>query len=218
MLAAMKKVTLGYLMVLAGSCVAAGCGEKSSDAGANADPGAASRPATSAVAAAASATAAAPSPTASAIAAPGSSPAPSGDAFDAFKDLDMSTYHKLWKGYSIKAPEGATIKKGPSGPRITKDEDFGIEFSFTDTSLDNTAALTKECVNYDQRCAVVERSKDLVVTSTSYESSGQTKTTFAFHMLVRPGGTFMACKSVASVEDRSKLDILKKACSSITKS
>jgi hypothetical protein len=219
MLAAMKEISFGCLLVMASVCVAAGCSEKGGDAGASsASPEATSRPATSATAAA---TSAAASATASAIAAPGPSAAPSAapsdDPFAAFKDLDMSSFHKLWKGYSVKAPEGATIKQGASGPRITKDKDFGIELSFTDTSLNNTIEATKECVNYDQKCAVLERTKDLVVTSASYQTSGATKTTYAFHMLVRPGGTFMACKSAAEVDDRSKLDILKKACSSITK-
>src|SRR4051812_27634396 len=112
----MKKFTLGCLMVVAGSCVAAGCAEKGGEAGAtSASAGASAKPATSAMAAAASATAAAAPATAAAVA----TAAATDDGFAAFKDLDLSSFHKLWKGFTIKAPEGATVKQGSTGPTIT---------------------------------------------------------------------------------------------------
>lgn len=217
----MKNSIYASLTVITLSFLAA-CAEKGSDAGAtgaalSASPKSSGSAAPATVAASASA---ASSAAAAVSAAPtaAASAAPADDAFATFKDLDLSSFHKLWKGFSVKAPEGATVKQGSGGPVISKGKEFGIQFSFTDTSLDNTVANTKECVNYDMKCAVVERTKDLVITSSTYKSSGKDVTTYAFHMLVRPGGTFMACKSDSSVEERAKLDILMKACSSITKS
>jgi hypothetical protein len=158
-----------------------------------------------------------------ASATPAASAAPSGSAtaaaaaggLDGFKDFDISSYGKVWQGYSIKAPDGAVMKKSFGGPEIKKEPDFRLELSFADTRLQNTADATKECVNYDQKCAVLEQTKDLVITSASYKTSGGDKTSFGFHMLVRPGGTTISCKG--SADDRKKLDTLMAACNTLGK-
>lgn len=213
---AMNATARSSMLCLVSLVAIAACGEKAADPEASAAAsGSSSKPKGSASAAAASGGASATAGGAASAAASADAPA-SDDPLATFKDLDLSGFHKIWKGYSVKAPEGATITQGSGGPKISKDKEFGIEFSFADTTLANTADATKECVNYDQRCAVLERTNDLVETSAVYTNPGA-KTTYAFHMLVRPGGSLMACKSTITVEDRAKLDVLKKACSSIAK-
>ncbi len=209
-LGAMKNLTVGLFLV--GVAVsAAGCGDQAADGVASGTAAASGKPAKSAAAATSGTAAASASaaPTASAAA----SAAAGGDDFASFKDTDLSAFHKLWKGFSIKAPEGATISQGYGGPKIEKGKEFSIQLSYSDTSLDNTADSTKECVNYDQKCAVVERTKDLVVTSAS-DKDGK-NTSYGFHMLIRPGGSLMGCKGGGP--DLAKVEVLKKVCQSVEK-
>lgn len=182
--------------------------------------GSASAEASTASSAAAKTSAPAPaSATAAASGAPAASAsaaaAPAAGGLDGFQDFDISSYGKVWQGYSIKAPDGAVMKKSFGGPEIKKEPDFRLELSFADTRLQNTADATKECVNYDQKCAVVEQTKDLVITSATYKSSKGEVTSFGFHMLVRPGGTTISCKGGA--DDRKKLDTLMAACNTLGK-
>ncbi|NUO50220.1 MAG: hypothetical protein HOV80_15305 [Polyangiaceae bacterium] len=188
-----------------------GCDKLSGGGSASAEASSASSAAKTSAPAPASATAAAsgaPAASASAAAAPAG-------GLDGFKDFDISSYGKVWQGYSIKAPDGAVMKKSFGGPEIKKEPDFRLELSFADTRLQNTADATKECVNYDQKCAVLEQTKDLVITSASYKSSKGDVTSYGFHMLVRPGGTTISCKGGA--DDRKKLDTLMAACNTLGK-
>lgn len=208
----MKKVSLLSIAICA---LGLGCGDKggaASSASASAD--AKAKPSGSTAATSTAATTASAAPAGSASTASSVTPAAGGD-FASFKDLDLSGFHKIWKGYSVKAPEGAVIKKGYGGPRIEKDKEFAIELSFSDTRLENTAESTKECVNYDQFCMVVDRGKDFVITSARGKTEPNEKATYAFHMLIHPGGNLMACKGGA--DKREKLAILQKACESVTK-
>lgn len=206
----MKTVSLIGISICA---LGIACGDKGGEASSATASAEAKSKSSSSTAASSAATSAAPAAS-SAAAATSAAPAAGGD-FASFKDLDLSGFHKIWKGYSVKAPEGAVIKKGYGGPRIEKDKDFAIELSFADTRLENTAEATKECVNYDQFCMVVDRSKDMVVTSARGKTEPAEKATFAFHMLIRPGGNLMACKGGG--DSREKLAILQKACESVTK-
>ncbi len=208
----MNHVKLG-LVCLVGACAVVACGDKAVEGSASGTAASSAAPAKSGAAASASASATAEA-IASASAAPSASAsaAANDDPLAALVDTDLSSFHKLWKGFSVKAPQGATIKQGSYGPRIEKDE-FKIELSYTHTSLDNTASNTRDCASYDQICAVVERTKDLVVTSAS-DKDGKNKT-YGFHMLVRPGGTLLGC--TGGGPDLEKLKLLQQACASVTK-
>jgi hypothetical protein len=205
----MIRVELG-LVCLVGACAVVACGDKAIEGSASGTAASTAAPATSGTAVSASPVATAD---ASAGAEPSASAAANEDPLAALVDTDLSAFHKLWKGFSVKAPQGATIKQASYGPRIEKDE-FKIELSYTHTSLDNTASNTRDCASYDQIRAVVERTKDLVVTSAS-DKDGKNKT-YGFHMLVRPGGTLLGC--TGGGPDLEKLKLLQQACASVTKS
>lgn len=203
------KARLALLGVCLASVSLVGCDKLGGGGSASAEPSAASSAAKTSSAPAS----AAPSATAAATASATAAPAAGG--LDGFKDFDISSYGKVWQGYSIKAPDGAQMKKSFGGPEIKKDPDFRVELSFADTRLENTASATRECVNYDQKCAVVEQTKDLVVTSATYKSNKGEVTSYAFHMLVRPGGTTISCKSGAKT--REALKPLMEVCNSLGK-
>lgn len=170
-------------------------------------PSATAAPAPSVVASAA--------PSASASAAPAA--APGGIPAD-WAPLDLASAGALWKGHTIKAPPGATIKKAFDGPEIVKDEEFGLVVSFTATRLGATKAGYQDAVSYGTRATFLEETNELLEYSLeSTDAASKAPKTYGFHMLVKVGKATYGCKTTVSKPSREELTPLKEACKSLTK-
>lgn len=144
-----------------------------------------------------------------------SSQAPASAIAD-WSEIDLSSSGVAWKGWAVKAPPGATIKKSFDGLEIAKGG-YGIQVSFTATSLASTVSTVKEGVNYDQKPEILTQTKELVEWSSTFKSDGANKTMYGFHLLVKTAGVTMGCKQASGVYDRAKLAPMEEACRTLHK-
>ncbi|APR76732.1 Hypothetical protein A7982_02079 [Minicystis rosea] len=132
-------------------------------------------------------------------------------------DVDLGASGSAWKGWHVKGPPGATVKKAADGLEIAAKDGIGIAVSFTSLSLESTANLVREGVNYDQKPAILLQNKELLEWSSSYKDKSGPKTTFGFHMLVKTSGMTVGCRHVTGVPERAKLAPLEEACKTLSK-
>ncbi|MFT3775418.1 MAG: hypothetical protein QM820_59485 [Minicystis sp.] len=132
-------------------------------------------------------------------------------------EIDLSGNGSAWKGWRVKGPPGATVKKSFDGLEIAGKDGVGITVSFTALSLENTASTVKEGVNYDQKPAILLQNKELLEWSSSYKDKSGPKTMYGFHLLVKTSGVTMGCKQASGVPERAKLAPLEEACKTLVK-
>lgn len=132
-------------------------------------------------------------------------------------DVDLGAYGSAWKGWHVKAPPGATVTKSFDGLDVAPKDGIGLVVSFTALSLENTASTVKEGVNYDQKPAILQQTKELLEWSSSYKVKEGPRTSYGFHLLVKTSGVTMGCKQAGTITDRAKLAPLEQACRTLAK-
>ncbi|APR83197.1 Hypothetical protein A7982_08546 [Minicystis rosea] len=148
--------------------------------------------------------------------APAAAPAPA-NPLAGWSEIDLGPHGPAWRGWHVKGPPGATVKKSFDGLEIAGKDGIGITVSFTALSLDSTASTVKEGVNYDQKPAILLQNKELLEWSSSYKTKEGPKTTYGFHLLVKTSGVTMGCKQASGVSERGKLAPLETACKTLVK-
>jgi hypothetical protein len=132
-------------------------------------------------------------------------------------EIDLGAHGPAWKGWRVKGPPGAAVKKSFDGLEIANKDGAGITVSFTALSLENTASTVREGVNYDQKPAILLQTKELLEWSSTFKDKSGSKTMYGFHLLVKTSGVTMGCKQASGVYDRAKLAPLQEACKTLVK-
>ncbi len=130
-------------------------------------------------------------------------------------DVDLSPGGAAWKGYSIKAPADAKLKKS-AGEVTLESKTFAIRLSLTHTKK-KTANLDT-AVAYGVKWRALTENESLFEYETSGEQNGEKFVRFNFDMFVDVGaGKRVGCSGVNNQKTREELGPMMTACKTLKK-